>query len=182
MKGNSILRLAWLNWYDVQCISQFQLRPAPPPGATARHLPASPGGGAFANFALPGGRAFANPGTIPELLTRTWFPIRIITTQKILLEIKQIGSSVKDRKKLKRVVKTWRHVLDFMHAVSSLLIKPELHSQIGSYRCESTFFGHWIKFLLILFEEHLFIFIQLFITLQRSININVNNFIAILKP
>ena len=37
----------------------------------------SPGGGAFANFALPGGRAFANPRAIPELLTRTRFPIRI---------------------------------------------------------------------------------------------------------
>ena len=37
----------------------------------------SPGGGAFANFVLLGGRAFANPAAIPELLTRTWFPIRI---------------------------------------------------------------------------------------------------------
>ena len=33
--------------------------------------------GAFANFALPGGRAFAIPGAIPELLTRTRFPIGI---------------------------------------------------------------------------------------------------------
>ena len=33
--------------------------------------------GAFANSALPGGRAFANPGAIPKLLIRTWFPIRI---------------------------------------------------------------------------------------------------------
>ena len=55
--------------------------PAPslhPPGycgAFARLV--SPGGGAFANFALPGGRAFANPRAIPELLTRTRFPIRI---------------------------------------------------------------------------------------------------------
>ena len=61
------------------CISQFQVRPAPPPppgycGAFARLV--SPGGGAFANFVLPGGRAFANPGAIPELLTRTRFPIR----------------------------------------------------------------------------------------------------------
>ena len=37
----------------------------------------SPGGGAFANFAQPGGWAFANPRAIPELLTRTRFPIRI---------------------------------------------------------------------------------------------------------
>ena len=55
--------------------------PAPSPcppgycGAFARLV--SPGGGAFANFALPGGRAFANPRAIPELLTRTRFPIRI---------------------------------------------------------------------------------------------------------
>ena len=62
------------------CISQFHLRPAPPPllgncGAFARLV--SPGGGAFANVALPGGRAFAKPRAIPELLTRTRFPIRI---------------------------------------------------------------------------------------------------------
>ena len=37
----------------------------------------SPGGGAFANFVLLGGRAFGNPTAISELLTRTWFPIRI---------------------------------------------------------------------------------------------------------
>ena len=61
------------------CISQFQLRPAPPPppgycGAFAGLV--SPGDGAFANFVLPGGRAFANLGAIPELLTRRRFPIR----------------------------------------------------------------------------------------------------------
>ena len=71
-----------LAWQTELCISQFHLRPAPPPPhrfgygrAFARLV--SPGGGALANFALPGGRAFANPGAIPELLTRTRFPIRI---------------------------------------------------------------------------------------------------------
>ena len=52
--------------------------PSTPPGycgAIARLV--SLGDGAFANFELPGGRAFANPGAIPELLTRTRFPIRI---------------------------------------------------------------------------------------------------------
>ena len=85
--------------YVVQlCISQLHLRPAPPPspqghcGAFSRHV--SPGGGPFANFALPGGWAFANPEAIPKLLIRTRF----------LMEEKQIGSSVKDRTKLKRVV------------------------------------------------------------------------------
>ena len=54
--------------------------PSPPPptgycGEFARLV--SPGGGAFANFALPGDRAFVNPRAIPKLLTRTRFPIRI---------------------------------------------------------------------------------------------------------
>ena len=88
--------------------------PPPPPGycgAFARLV--SPGGGAFANFALPGSWAFANPGAIPELLTRRAVSYQNITTQKVLLKKKQIGSSVKDRNKLKRVVKACSR---FMHA------------------------------------------------------------------
>ena len=65
-------------------LSQFQLCPAaanpppPPPaycGAFARLV--SPGGGAFAKFALPEGLAFTNPRAIPKLLTCQQFPIRI---------------------------------------------------------------------------------------------------------
>ena len=52
-----------------------------------------------------------------------------ITTQKVLLEKKQIGSFVKDRNKLKRVVKACSR---FYAHVSSLHIKPELHSEIGA--------------------------------------------------
>ena len=70
----------------------------PPPGycgAFARL--SSPRGGAFANFALPGDRAFANPGAIPELLTRTKFPIKISLHRGYYWKKKkQIGSSVKD--------------------------------------------------------------------------------------
>ena len=52
--------------------------PSLPPGYCGAFVClVSTGGGAFANVALPGGRAFANPGAIPELLTRTRFPIRI---------------------------------------------------------------------------------------------------------
>ena len=82
----------------VTCASVNSTCAQPPPGncgAFARLV--SPGGGAFATVALPGGRAFANPRANPELLTRTWFPIRIY---KVLLEEKQIGSFVKDRNKL----------------------------------------------------------------------------------
>ena len=51
----------------------------PPPSRLLRGIfpPFQSRGGAFANFVLPGGRAFANPGAIPELLSRTRFPIRI---------------------------------------------------------------------------------------------------------
>ena len=52
-----------------------------------------------------------------------------ITTQKVLLKKMQIGSSVKDRNKLKRVVKACSR---FYACISSLLIKPELHSEIGA--------------------------------------------------
>ena len=52
--------------------------PSDPPGYYgAFACLVSPWGGAFANFVLCGGQAFANPEAIPELLTRTWFPIRI---------------------------------------------------------------------------------------------------------
>ena len=92
-----------------------------------------------------------------------------------------IGSPVKDRNKLKTVVKVWSQ---FYACISSLHIKMELHSKNRSYRCESMCFGFWIKFLLILFEEHPFIFyktIHNIITLQCSFNFNVNSFTSILK-
>ena len=72
-----------------------------------------------------------------------------ITTQKVLLEKKQIGSSIKDRNKLKRVVKACSR---FYECVSSLLIKPELHSEIGAIDVnqrflviESNFCSYYLK-------------------------------------
>ena len=85
----------------------------------------SPGGGAFANFTQPGGWAFANPGANPEFLTRTRFASRGFYWKN-----KQIGSFVKDGE-LKKFVKACSR---FYACISSLLIKPELHSEIGSYR------------------------------------------------
>ena len=105
--------------------------PSPPPptlgycGAIARLV--RPGGGAFANFSLPRGREFASPGAIPELSNTNAVSYQNITTKSVLLEKKQIGSSVKDRNKLKRVVKGCSR---FYACISSLLIKPKLHSEI----------------------------------------------------
>ena len=45
--------------------------PSPPPP------PATAGVGVLANISAARGRAFANSVATPELLTQTWFPIRI---------------------------------------------------------------------------------------------------------
>ena len=111
-----------------QSIPPAPSRPLPTPGycgAFARLV--RPGGGAFANFSLPGGRAFANPGAIPELSNTHAVSYQNVTTERVWLEKKQIGSSVKDRNKLKRVVKACSR---FYACISSLLIKPKLHSEI----------------------------------------------------
>ena len=102
-----------------------------------------------------------------------------ITTQRILLGKKADWLICQGQEKLKRFVKA----CSWFYACISLLIEPELHSEIRSYRRESTFFGYWIKFLLTLFEKHPFIFIKLFITSNFTVlyNFNVNNFISIPK-
>ena len=96
------------------------------------------------------------PGPFPSFLHARGFLSEYTYTEGFTEKKKEIGSSVRDRNKLKRVVKASSR---FYVCISSLLIKPELQSENWSYRCESTLFGYWIKFLLILFEEHTFIFI-----------------------
>ena len=134
-------------------------------GAFARLV--IPVGGAFANLALPGGRAFANPGANPELLTRTRFPIEIYTTQRILLEKKKTDWLI---------CQGWEKTEEFckgmfstfcMHFFFAYHARIRLRTRLGSYRRESTFFGYWIKFLLILFEEHTFIFARAGISPRR---------------
>ena len=136
--------------------------PSTPPGATAGHLPvlSVPGVGHLQILCCPGA------GHLPTR-SHSWafdthaVSYQKITTQRILLGKKADWLICQGQEKLKRFVKacSW-----FYACISSLLIEPELHSEIESYRHESTFFGYWIKFLLILFEKHPFIFIKLFIT------------------
>ena len=139
--------------------------PSPPPQASAGHLPALsvPRGGHLWKFCTARGPGICQPrGHFRAFDTHAVSSYQNISTQKVLLEKTQIASFVKDRNKLKRVVKACSR---FHACISSLFIKQEfIHSENRSCRCESTFFGYWIKFLLILFEEHPFIFIKLFIT------------------
>ena len=95
----------------------------------ARHV--SAGGGAFVNFALPGREAFGTPETIPKRLTCTWFPIRILTTQRILLGKHAHWLICQGQEKIEEGCKGMFSIL-CMH--TSLLIKPKIHREIGSYR------------------------------------------------
>ena len=84
--------------------------PPPPPVGLQRGIArlVSPGGGAFVgHFALLGGWAFANPGANPGLLSRMRFPIRIELHRGFYWNNKQIGSFVKDGKKLKRFLQNY---------------------------------------------------------------------------
>ena len=92
----------------------------------------------FVNFALPGAGHLPTRGHSRAFDTHA-VSYQNITIHMVLLEKKQIGISVNDRNKLKRVIKACS---PFYACISSLLIKPELHSENRSYRCESTFFGY----------------------------------------
>ena len=135
---------------------------SPPPRATAGHLPtlSVPEVGHLQILHYPGAGHLLTP--VP--LARFWHARSFLSGYNYTEGFtgkKQIGSPVKDRNKLKRVVKACSR---FHAYISSLLFKPELHIKNRSYRCESACFGYCIKFLLILFEKHPFIFIQLFMT------------------
>ena len=125
--------------------------PRPPPGLLRGICtPCQSRGWGICKFCTARGPGICQPPGHSRAFDTHAVSYQNITTQKVLLEKKQIGSSVKDRNKLKRVVKACSR---FYACVFSLLIKPELHSEIGA-----------IKFLFILLEENPFTFIKLFIT------------------
>ena len=108
LDGRLYARLECLECYNlyvtkIRVFMHQSIPPAPstPPGyCGAFACLVSPGGGAIVNFALPGGRAFANPSGHSRAFDTHTVSYQNITTQKVLLEKKQIGSSVKDRNKL----------------------------------------------------------------------------------
>ena len=125
--------------FERLCISQFQLRPAHPPRLLRGIcLPFQSRGWGICKFCYAREPCICQPRGYSRAFDTHAVSYQNITTQRVLLEKKQIGSSVKDRNKLKRVVKACSR---FYACISSLLIKPELHSENRSYRCESTFFG-----------------------------------------
>ena len=78
--------IVYFTWDGFGEVMHQSIPPAPSPPPPTYYCLVSPGGGAFANFALPGGRAFANAGAIPELSNTHAVSHRNKTTQRTLLE------------------------------------------------------------------------------------------------
>ena len=94
----------------------------PPPPTTAGHLPI---------LLCPGTGHLPTPGLFPSL----WYACSFLSEYNYTWDFngnilnKHIGVIIKDRKKLKRVVKTCSQ---FNACIFSLRIKPESHGEIGS--------------------------------------------------
>ena len=109
--------------------------PTPPPPGLLRGIcpPCQSRGWGICKFCAARG-----PGIFqPRAFDTHAVSYQIITTQRFCWKNKQIGSFVKDVKKWNRFVKACSR---FYACFSSLLIRPELHSEIVSYRRESMFF------------------------------------------
>ena len=94
------------HWYLSIMQQSIPAAPSPPPllgycGAFA-HL-VSPGG--ICKFCTARGPGICQPWDHSQAFDTHMVSYQNITTQKVLLAKKEIGSSVKDRNKLKRVVK-----------------------------------------------------------------------------
>ena len=122
------------------CISQFHLCPGPPPGLLRGICtPCQSRGSGICKFSTARGPGICQPRGHSRGFDTHAVSYQNITTRKVLLEKKQIGSSIKDKNKLKRLVKACSR---FYACVSSLLITPELHSEIGAIDVNQRFFGH----------------------------------------
>ena len=84
------------------CISQFHLRPAPPPPGLLRGIcpPCQSRGWGICKFCTARGPRICQPPGHSRIFDTYAVSYQNITTLKVLLEKRQIGSSVKDRNKL----------------------------------------------------------------------------------
>ena len=88
---------------------------------------------------MPVGRAFANPGATPSFRhARARGLLSKYNFTEDLLEKQADWLIFQEREKIEELCKGI--FFRFYACISSLLIKPELHSEIGSYRRETTFF------------------------------------------
>ena len=115
------------------------LPPTPPPrpshcGAFARLV--SLGVGHLQILHCTGAGHLPTPGPFPSFWHAHGFLSEYNYTEGFTGKKKQVGLSVKDRNKLKRVVKACSRLYA---CISSLLIKPKLHSEIGAIDVDQRF-------------------------------------------
>ena len=120
--------IVYFAWDGFGKVIHQSISPAPSPSPPTTALSVL-GVGHLQIFHCPGAGHLPTPGAIPELSNTHAVSHLNKTTQRVLLEKKQIGLSVKDRNKLKRVVRACSR---FYACISSLLIKPKLHSETGA--------------------------------------------------
>ena len=110
---------------------RVSLPPPPPWAIVGRLLTLSvPGEGHLQILLCPGARHLPTPGLFPSFWHAHGFFSEYNYTEDFTGNDKHIGSSVKERKKLKRVVKACSR---FYACIFSLLIKPESDGEIASY-------------------------------------------------
>ena len=125
-----------LNFQRFPC-GIYKLSPAPPRPTAGICPPCQSRGWGICKVCTAWGPGIYQPQGHSQAFDLPAVSYQNITTQKVLLKKKQIGSSVKDRNKLKRVVKACSQ---FYACISSLLIKQEfIHSENRSYRCDQHF-------------------------------------------
>ena len=113
------------------CISQFHLRPAPPGQLRGICPPCQSRGWGICKCCTARGPSICQPPGQSRAFDTHAVSYQNITTKKVLLEEKQIGSFVKDRNKLQSVVTACSRFYMYV-CIFSLLIKPELRSEIGA--------------------------------------------------
>ena len=135
-----VLFHGWVIYASVNSTCAQPPSPPPPPPELLRGVfpPCQSRGWGICNFYTALGPGICQPRGNSRAFDKHAVSYQNITTQKVLLEKKQIGSSIKDRNKLKRVVKACSR---FYACISSLLIKPELHSEIGAIDVNQRFWG-----------------------------------------
>ena len=112
--------------------------PSPPPGQLWGICPPCQSRGwGICKFCITRGQGICQPLGHFRAFDTHALSHQNITTQRVLLEKKkQIGSSVKDKNKLKWVVKACSR---FYACISSLLIEPKFHSEIGAIHVNQRF-------------------------------------------
>ena len=114
--------------------------PPPQPRANAWHLPAPsvPGVGHLQILCCPGA-GICQPRVVSQAFDTYVVSYQNITTQRFLLEKQAYWLICQGQKKKLKIV--GKACSRFYARISSLLIKPELHNEIRSYRRELKLFS-----------------------------------------